>query len=107
MKPMRHRAARLVVFAALTLGAAAGIAYATIPEANNVIHGCYQSTTGHLRVVDPAATSKPMQGCNRDETPLDWNQQGQKGDAGPAGAPGVAGTPGEDGLSVTPSALAS
>src|SRR5436853_380108 len=31
---------------------ASGIAYATIPDANGVIHGCYQKSGGALRVLD-------------------------------------------------------
>src|SRR5437870_2529193 len=89
----------LLVFAAL-LGIGAGIAYATIPDTNGVIHGCYTKTGGILRVVD-----KPQQSCTKFENPLDWNQAGQQGPqgadgaqgpAGPTGPAGPAGTTGQD-----------
>jgi hypothetical protein len=75
---------------ATTTGAAtallvAGIAYAVIPDANGVIHGCY-AKDGSLRVSDS--------GCKKSETALDWNQSGPTGAAGPPGPPGsgVSGT---------------
>ena len=36
---------------------ASGIAYATIPDANGVIHGCYQKSGGALRVLDDSVTN--------------------------------------------------
>src|SRR5262245_50706321 len=64
----RVRLAALVVVA---LGlAAGGIAYASIPDSNGAIHGCYQKNSGQLRVVDPGAGG----GCSSSESPLVWNQ---------------------------------
>ena len=77
--------------AALALGAGA-IAYATIPDASGVIHGCYMKSGGSLRVFDPSATS-----CKSGETELDWNVQGPAGVPGPTGATGPAGTAGSTG----------
>ena len=37
------------------LALAGGIAYATVPDSSGVIHGCYQTHNGRLRVVDTAA----------------------------------------------------
>jgi len=38
----------------VSLGAAAGIAYATIPDSpGGVIHACYQGNNGQLRLIDP------------------------------------------------------
>jgi hypothetical protein len=78
----------VIVGALLVVG---GIAYATIPDASGVIHGCYKkappnnkpapSDTGTLRVID---TDKG-QTCSPSETPLDWNQTGQQGPPGPTG----------------------
>jgi len=74
---------------------AGGVAYATIPDATNVIHGCYASKGGELRVIDTAAG----QGCDvKRETPLDWNQTGLQGPEGPQGAAGPAGPAGISGL---------
>lgn len=75
----------------VTLGAAllaGGIAYATIPDAHGVIHGCY-SKTGALRVVDA-----PTQSCAKNETALDWNTAGPTGTQGPTGATGPSGPSG-------------
>jgi hypothetical protein len=53
-----------------------GVAYATIPDSNGTIHGCYQKNNGTLRVVDNGAT------CRNSERALDWNQQGRPGPPG-------------------------
>ena len=83
----------VVVSAVAALALAAGaIAYATIPDASGVIHGCYMKSGGSLRVFDASVTS-----CKSGETELDWNVQGQAGPAGPPGAAGTPGTPGSPG----------
>lgn len=87
-----------------------GVAYAAIPDGNGVIHGCYDSTNGNLRVIDPSVSK-----CRTSETSLNWNQtgpagavgpqgpigpvgpQGPKGDKGDTGAPGAQGPAGADG----------
>jgi hypothetical protein len=56
----------------LGLAAAAGIAYASIPDSSGVIHGCYKTVGGALRVIDTQAGEK----CLSAETPLNWNQTG-------------------------------
>ncbi|HEX4323538.1 MAG TPA: hypothetical protein VHZ77_02790 [Gaiellaceae bacterium] len=84
-----------VVGAVLVVG---GIAYATIPDASGVIHGCYKKgppdkkappppDSGALRVVD---TDKG-QACSNAEIPLDWNQTGPQGSQGPQGPAGPTG----------------
>jgi hypothetical protein len=40
--------------------AAAGIAYASIPDANGVIHGCYSKDNGSLRAIDPSSPQKQL-----------------------------------------------
>jgi hypothetical protein len=63
---------------------AGGIAYATVPDASGVIHGCYQKNQGTLRVIDTGTT----QTCSSSEAPLTWSQtgpQGQQGEPGPTG----------------------
>jgi hypothetical protein len=67
--------------AALTLGS---LAFAAIPDAGGVIHGCYDKASGHLRVTD-SDTNLPKT-CTSKEAALDWNQQGPKGDRGPSNA---------------------
>ena len=86
-------------------GAVFGIAtavQASIPDANGVIHGCYNisqahgNPTGALRVID---TAKPNGNCASWETPLNWGQggTGATGPSGPTGATGPTGTTGPAG----------
>src|SRR5260221_2657677 len=70
--------------------AAGSVAYATIPDSNSVIHSCYVTKGGSLRVIDPGAGES----CNPKESALDWNAQGPTGPAGPAGAQGPTGPAG-------------
>jgi hypothetical protein len=59
-------AAVVVVVLALAAG---GIAYASIPDSNGLIHGCYQKINGQLRVIDADAGGT----CSGSESPLAWN----------------------------------
>ena len=93
-KPMRALAAMrtrlLPVAVAAAIGVAAvgyGVAHADIPD-SGVIHGCYKTRTGYLRVIDTSAN----QACYQSETALSWNQTGPPGLAGPQGPQGPAGT---------------
>lgn len=62
--------------------AAGGIAYASIPlDSNGVIHGCYNSDNGALRVF---GKSRDSQQCNAGEKALDWSQTGPTGATGPS-----------------------
>jgi len=73
---------------AVLAAVAAGVAYATIPDSESVIHGCY-GKSGNLRVIDPSTGG----GCTAGETPLEWSQKGQRGEQGPPGPPGPAAPP--------------
>jgi hypothetical protein len=81
-KSLRPSPALVVAIVALAL-AAGGVAYATIPDSNGTIHGCYDSG-GNLRVIDTNVGPK----CPRGYTSLDWNQTGPPGPQGPTGAEG-------------------
>jgi len=91
---------RWAIPVAIVIGlAAGGLAYASIPDSNGVIHGCYQYTVtngsyGKLRVYDPASANP---GCNRFEKRLDWNRNGPTGAIGPTGVSGVTGATGPSG----------
>src|SRR5256885_3149779 len=91
--------------AALALGS---FAFAAIPDAGGVIHGCYKKiapSQGTLRVIDSGKSDV----CNNNEASLNWNQQGPQGlqglqgaqgpegDTGPQGAQGVQGLKGDAG----------
>ena len=88
-KRFSKRAARLIGLVAGLLGLAGGVAFATIPGSDGVIHACYSKSGGALRVVDASVT-----GCKSGETSLDWNMRGPAGPQGVAGAAGPAGQPG-------------
>ena len=63
------------------------VVFASIPDSAGVIHGCYNSVNGVLRVIDSAT-----QECRQSETSISWSQ------VGPAGAPGPQGPPGPSGV---------
>jgi hypothetical protein len=91
------RRSRTVVLAiAVAALASGGIAWATIPDSSGVIHGCYQTKQGTLRVID---TDKG-QSCSSNESALNWNKagpQGPKGGTGPQGPMGDTGPQGDPG----------
>lgn len=84
-----HARRNVVAYLALgvALAAAGGVAYSSIPDAQGVIHGCYDNANGTLRVIDTDGSGL----CRGGETALDWNQQGQPGLTGHTGPPGPAG----------------
>ena len=88
----RIRLRRALAFAALTtVVGAAGVAYAAqIPDSHGVIHACYQSRTGFLRVTGPG---KPP-GCTEKEKPLSWSAAGAHGATGATGPTGPTGAAG-------------
>jgi exopolysaccharide biosynthesis protein len=64
---------RLVVVAVVVVGlAAGGIAYASIPDSAGVIHGCYATKDGSLRVVDTDAGGSCITSKGK-ETSLTWS----------------------------------
>jgi hypothetical protein len=68
----RPRVVAVLVCGSLVL-AAGGVAWATIPDAGTqVIHACYDKTTGALRVIDPSKS----QACTGSESALSWNGRG-------------------------------
>ena len=98
MKIFRSRLFAACVASTATALIVGGIAYATIPAANGVITGCYNKTSGALRVIDPSNTSC-VAGT---QTQLKWNQRGTPGAPGAAGAAGGTGAPGKDGAPGAP-----
>jgi hypothetical protein len=89
MPGRRGVAAAVVVVAAIAVG---GIAYASIPDANGVIHGCYRKTTGELIVIDSGG-----KGCEEGWKPLNWSQTGPTGLTGLTGPTGATGATGPTG----------
>ena len=80
----RLASASLIV--SVLIVAAGTVALASIPDSAGVIHGCYKSATGALRVIDTAT-----QECRASETPISWNQVGPAGATGPQGPQGPSG----------------
>jgi len=83
-----------IVVTALVL--AGGAAWASIPDASGVIHGCYPrpgAQTRALRVID----TDLGQACAADETALSWNHQGLRGTTGAQGPAGIRGPSGPRG----------
>jgi hypothetical protein len=75
---------------ALAVVFVAGVAVASIPDSQGVIHGCYVTSGGRLRVIDSGKGQK----CRPAETSLNWNITGPQGKPGPQGQPGLQGPPG-------------
>ncbi len=76
----------VVILIVLPVADAPAVAPRAIPAPNGVITGCYNNTTGALKVIDASSAS-----CDAAaETQLTWNQQGQQGQPGPQGTPGAA-----------------
>jgi hypothetical protein len=81
------KARRTALLAATTAAIfAGGAAYAAIPDGAGVLHGCYKTNGGQLRLVNSQGD------CSPSETPTQWNQVGPTGPSGPAGAQGAPGT---------------
>jgi hypothetical protein len=67
---LHRRAFRVGVVVVVLLAIAGGIAYATIPDSDGTIHGCYSTKSGALRVIDPAVSQ-----CDPNkEAPLSFHQ---------------------------------
>jgi len=69
----RGRVWLVLVLGVVAASAAAGAVWASIPDANGVIHGCFKTVSGQLRIVQSAAD------CNPAETAIAWNQTGPPG----------------------------
>ena len=86
------RSAKRIVCVGVLFAAAAGIAYAAIPDSTGVYTACMLDKVGTVRLIDPSLpASNLMSHCTSAETKFTFNQQGQQG------APGSPGSPGKDG----------
>jgi hypothetical protein len=89
---LKSRGRRTLAAAVVALAVSAGLAtfaYASIPDSGGVIHGCYKTSGGDLRVVDSATDS-----CKNGEAALNWSQTGPQGPQGPQGPAGPQGPEG-------------
>jgi len=87
---VRNLPQRKMVIAGAALILLGALAYASIPDANGVIHGCYKKSGGTLRVIDDAVS----QCDSRAEVAIQWSQTGPQGPQGPAGPQGPIGPQG-------------
>ena len=74
-----------------------GVAWATIPSSNGIIHACFNTQTGAVRVVDAAQGGSL---CATGEQGLTWassGPRGLRGDKGPRGSVGRIGRQGPPG----------
>jgi type VI secretion system secreted protein Hcp len=84
----RSRALKVALPVAAVLGAGTAVAIAAIPSSSDgVIHACYVTTSGALRVIDVEAN--PPKTCTSGEATLTWNQTGPQGPQGDPGPPGA------------------
>ena len=72
---MRHSGLRITLFFVIVVTGtlAAAVAFAQIPDSDGVIHACYHTGNGGIRVVNDATE------CSSGESPLDWYQAGTAG----------------------------
>ena len=96
MRDKLTRRGSVAVIALLGVAATVGVGYAAIPSADGIIHSCYTTQSGQLRVIDAEAGAK----CTKNEKALDFNQRGPKGDPGAQGEPGPQGDPGPTGATM-------
>jgi hypothetical protein len=95
----------LIVLAVAAVAAGAStFAYASVPDASDLIHSCYHVNgqgqvdgSATLRVIDPSSPNKDGQACKKGENELDWNQQGIPGPQGLQGIQGPQGPQGPEG----------
>jgi len=93
---IRRPSPSMVVALLALVVAASGAAFAAIPSTNGEIHGCYETRTGLLRVINAEAGGTCI--ANK-ETPISWNQEGPQGPAGADGEDGQDGNLALAGLS--------
>jgi hypothetical protein len=101
MKRSNRSSRRGLLVAGITiaaLAAAAGVAYATIPDSGNVYTACMLKSIGSIRLIDTSLPPETLGGhCTRYETELTWNERGPAGADGPPGVPGDKGDTGAQG----------
>ena len=89
------RLASSSLISSILIVVAGSVAFASIPDSAGVIHGCYNTVSGGLRVIDSTT-----QQCRPSETAIKWNQVGPAGATGPTGPQGPQGPSGVVGIQV-------
>lgn len=71
----------VIVTASCGIGIVAGdLAFASVPDSNGIIHACYTTSSGALRIIDPGNGGS----CYEYETSLTWSSDGPKAFTGTA-----------------------
>lgn len=91
---IRGHLSRTVLLALAVLALVGGVATATIPGSGGVISGCYEKSTGVLRVINTGIRSAR---CHKNEKPISWSAQGPTGPRGHQGSQGTSGIQGPPG----------
>ena len=92
----QRRKAGVAGLSVLVLAVGGGaVAFSAGPGSGTKVIGCYEKSTGDLRVV------KRARQCRDDEKVLRWNKRGPRGHIGLPGVDGVDGTPGAPGADGT------
>jgi hypothetical protein len=76
----RRRISSISAAVIAVLLVSAGIALASIPDADGSVQACYSNTSGQVRLVNKEPTD-----CDAGETGISWSQTGPQGPAGPLG----------------------
>lgn len=85
-----------ILLLAATSAVAAPSTVLTVDAPPTVLHACYHKNEGQLRLI--TSTKADWQSlCRPPELPIEWNQQGVKGDTGPQGPKGDTGAQGPQG----------
>src|SRR5260370_28383628 len=77
------RLASVSMITGVLVALAGTAAFASIPDSAGVIHACFKTNSGQLRVSD-----SPTQQCRKGETSFSWNQAGLPGPQWPQGTQG-------------------
>ena len=92
MNSERRTIVGLAAALGLTLIVGGLTAHAAIPDANGVIHACFNKNKGTLRIID-----FPTEQCVASEVAIAWNQAGPASPTGATGATGATGPTGATG----------
>jgi hypothetical protein len=93
LSKLQGRSRGVIMFSIMAVLFTSIIAFASIPGADGVIHGCYNVRLGgSLRVIDSS-----VEQCKSNEVALNFNQTGPQGPEGPVGLQGPQGPQGLQG----------
>src|SRR5215212_9550883 len=100
---MRHKPYLFGVVSGAVIAAALAVVVSVSAHGGETtrVHACVVPSSGTIKIITPTET------CKANETPLDWNIQGPKGDQGLQGAQGIPGPKGDQGIQGPPGTFTS